>query len=321
MLTGILPRRDEPMSRDIRGGNGAALALLAYVSWGLLTLYWKAVAEFSPIDLIGWRIVASLVVLVAVCAGTGTLSAVGDALGGFRSFRVVAATSLLLTINWSTYVFAVVEGHVVETALGYFISPIVTTVLGVVVLREHLSALQRAAVVLGSAGLAVLTVAYGRMPWIAITIAGSWSAYGYLKNRTPLAPLEGLTAEVVVLFLPAIALIAVRWGAPDGVPATASPTDWLLVALSGAVTAGPLLLFGAAAQRTPLTVLGPMQYLVPTINFFIGWLGFGEDVSRGKFVGFGLIWTCLALVLVGMVRDQRAITASRVAKSSPPPPA
>lgn len=309
------------MSRDIRGPSGAPLALLAYVLWGLLTLYWKAVADFNPVDLIGWRIVASLAVLVAVCAASGALRAVARTLRDPRSLPIVVATSLFLTVNWSTYVWAVVEGHVVETALGYFVSPILTTVIGVVVFHERLTGLQRVAVALAGAGLVVLTLAYGRAPWIALLIAGSWSVYGYLKKRTPLAPLEGLTAEVVVLALPAIALVAARWGASDGVPATASAAEWILVLLAGAVTAGPLLLFGAASQRTPLTVLGPMQYLVPTINFLIGWLGYGEEVTRAKFAGFALVWACLVLVLAGLLRDQRAATAARAAGSSPPPPA
>lgn len=309
------------MSSDDRGASGAPLALLAYVLWGLLTLYWKAVGDFSPVDLIGWRIVASVAVLAAVCAARGALPDVVTALRDPRTLRVVAATSLFLTVNWSTYVWAVVEGHVVETALGYFISPILTTMIGVAVLRERLSGLQRAAVSLAGLGLVVLTYSYGRAPWVALAIAGSWSVYGFLKKRTPLAPLEGLTAEVVVLALPALLLVAARWGASDGVPATASSGEWVLVLLAGLVTAGPLLLFGAASQRTPLTVLGPMQYLVPTVNFLIGWLGFGEEVTRTKFVGFGLIWTCLALVLAGFVREQRATTAARAAGSSPPPPA
>lgn len=309
------------MSRDDRGASGAPLALLAYVLWGLLTLYWKAVGDFNPVDLIGWRIVASAAVLAAVCAARGAIPAVASTLREPRSLLDVAATSLFLTVNWSTYVWAVVEGHVVEAALGYFISPILTTVIGVVVLRERLSGVQRAAVSLAGAGLLVLTLAYGRVPWIALAIAGSWCAYGYLKKRTPLAPLEGLAAEIAVLFLPALALVAIRWGAADGVPATASGTEWILVLLAGLVTAGPLLLFGAASQRTPLTVLGPMQYVVPTVNFLIGWLGFGEEVTRAKFAGFGMIWACLALVLASFVRGQRAATAGRAAGSSPPPPA
>jgi chloramphenicol-sensitive protein RarD len=309
------------MSRDVRGASGAPLALLAYVLWGLLTFYWKAVGNLGPVDLIGWRIVTSAAVLAAVCAARGALPAVASTLRTPRSLGDVTATSLLLTVNWSTYVWAVVEGHVVETALGYFISPILTTIIGVVVLREPLSRVRRAALTLAGTGLVVLTLAYGRAPWIALAIASSWSAYGYLKKRTPLAPLEGLTAEVAVLSLPAVALVVVRWGATDGVPATASTAEWILVLLAGLVTAGPLLLFSVAAQRTPLTVLGPMQYVVPTIHFLIGWLGFGEEVTRTKFVGFGLIWACLALVLSEFLRDQRAATAIRAAGSSPRPPA
>lgn len=309
------------MSRVDRGASGAPFALLAYVLWGLLTFYWKAVGDLSPVDLIGWRIVASAAVLAAVCAARGAIPAVASTLRDSRSLRDVAATSLLLTVNWSTYVWAVVEGHVVETALGYFISPIFTTIIGVVVLHERLSGVQRAAVALAGAGLLVLTLAYGRVPWIALAIAGSWCTYGYLKKRTPLAPLEGLAAEVAVLLLPALALVAIRWGATDGVPATASTMEWVLVMLAGVVTAGPLLLFGAASQRTALTVLGPMQYVVPTVNFLIGWLVFGEEVTRAKFAGFGLIWACLVLVLAAFLREQRAATAARAAGSSPPPPA
>jgi len=286
--------------------QGIAVAIVTYAVWGVLTIYWKQLHQFDAFELIGWRVLTSAATMVVILTATR---------------RWPDVRRLLRPVNWSTYVWAVVEGHVVEAALGYFISPILTTVIGVVVLRERLSGVQRAAVSLAGAGLLVLTLAYGRVPWIALAIAGSWCAYGYLKKRTPLAPLEGLAAEIAVLILPALALVAIRWGAADGVPATASGPEWILVLLAGLVTAGPLLLFGAASQRTPLTVLGPMQYVVPTVNFLIGWLGFGEEVTRAKFAGFGMIWACLALVLASFVRGQRAATAGRAAGSSPPPPA
>jgi chloramphenicol-sensitive protein RarD len=212
---------------------------------------------------------------------------------------------VLLTINWATYVWAVVNDHVIETALGYFIAPILTIVVGVFFLHEKLRGIQRVAVTFAVGGIAVLTVAYGRVPWIALIIATSWTFYAYLKKKVPLAPLESLTAEVIVLAAPAFIFLLATWNNVGSVQNTANSVEWIFVAFTGVITAVPLLMFASASQRTPLTILGPMQYIVPTMNFLIGWLMFNEALTSSKVAGFSLIWVCLALVLTDLFRTQR----------------
>jgi chloramphenicol-sensitive protein RarD len=276
-----------------------------YFIWGALTLYWKELHGFDPFELIGWRITSSVLVLVAVMVATGRLVPLLRSLRNPQLLIRIALASVLLTINWATYVWAVVNDHVIETALGYFIAPIFTIVVGVFVLHEKLRSIQRVAVSFAVGGIVVLTVAYGRVPWIALIIATSWTFYAYLKKKVPLQPLESLTAEVIVLAIPAFIYLCTTWSNVDSVPNTANSVEWAFVAFTGVITAVPLLMFASASQRTPLTILGPMQYIVPTMNFLIGWLMFDELLTSSKVAGFSLIWVCLALVLTDLFRTQR----------------
>jgi chloramphenicol-sensitive protein RarD len=224
-----------------------------------------------------------------------------------RTLVRLTLASILLTINWTTYVWAVVNGHVIEAALGYFIAPLGTMVLGVFVLREKLRRPQIIAVCFALCGVVVLTIEYGRVPWIALTIASSWTFYGYLKKQVRLPPLESLTGEVVIAFIPALIYVAVCWNHTNSVSNTASSVQWLLIALTGLITTVPLLLFAAASQRIPLTLIGPMQYINPTINFLLGWLLYNEEITATKVAGFALIWICLAIVLLDLfIWQQRA---------------
>lgn len=298
----------EPQHDETR--FGVLLAFSAYLFWGMVTVYWKALDEFDPFELIGWRIATSVVVLVGVLVATRRFVPLLGALGDRTLLARTVAASVLLTINWTMFVWAVVNDHVVETALGYFISPILTTMLGVFRLRERLSLLQRTSLVFAALGLVILTVAYGRVPWIALSIAGSWSVYGYLKKQVPLGALESLAAETLVLTVPALLFLGWGWDASNSVSNNATTVEWMLVALSGTITAIPLLLFGAASRRTPLSVLGPMQYLVPTIYFVLGWAIFDEEVSPVKLAGFSLIWICLVLVVIDLFTTQRRRTVA-----------
>jgi len=282
-----------------------AQSLSVYFIWGALTLYWKELHGFDPFELIGWRITSSVLVLVAVMLATGRLLPLLRSLRSPQLLIRIALASVLLTINWATYVWAVVNDHVIETALGYFIAPIFTIVVGVFVLHEKLRSIQRVAVSFAVGGIVVLTVAYGRVPWIALIIATSWTFYAYLKKKVPLQPLESLTAEVIVLAIPAFIYLCTTWSNVDSVPNTANSVEWAFVAFTGVITAVPLLMFASASQRTPLTILGPMQYIVPTMNFLIGWLMFDELLTSSKVAGFSLIWVCLALVLTDLFRTQR----------------
>ena len=177
--------------------------------------------------------------------------------------RRIALASLLLTVNWTTYVWAVVNDRVIETALGYFLAPLATMALGVFVLGERLTPLKRWSIACTAVAAIVLTWSYGRMPWVALVLAISWSWYGLTKRRVPLEPIESLTSELLVLLIPALGLVAAGWFRTAGIPTEASGVDWFLLVGTGAITAAPLLLFAFAAQRVPFTMLGPANYLVP----------------------------------------------------------
>jgi chloramphenicol-sensitive protein RarD len=295
----------KPVAKPETSQAAIAQSLSVYFIWGSLTLYWKELHGFDPFELIGWRITSSVLVLVAVMVATGRLVPLLRSLRNPQLLIRIALASVLLTINWATYVWAVVNDHVIETALGYFIAPIFTIVVGVFVLHEKLRSIQRVAVSFAVGGIVVLTVAYGRVPWIALIIATSWTFYAYLKKKVPLQPLESLTAEVIVLAIPAFIYLCTSWSNVDSVPNTANSVEWAFVAFTGVITAVPLLMFASASQRTPLTILGPMQYIVPTMNFLIGWLMFDELLTSSKVAGFSLIWVCLALVLTDLFRTQR----------------
>ena len=295
----------KPVAKPETSQAAIALSLSVYFIWGALTLYWKELHGFDPFELIGWRITSSILVLVVVMLATGRLVPLLHSLRNPQLLLRIALASVLLTINWATYVWAVVNDHVIETALGYFIAPILTIVVGVFVLHEKLRGIQRVAVSFAVGGIIVLTAAYGRVPWIALIIATSWTFYAYLKKKVPLAPLESLTAEVIVLAIPAFISLCTTWNNVDSVNNTASSVEWIFVAFTGVITAVPLLMFASASQRTPLTILGPMQYIVPTMNFLIGWLMFDELLTSSKVAGFSLIWVCLALVLTDLFRTQR----------------
>jgi len=295
----------EPATKPETSQAAIAQSLSVYFIWGALTLYWKELHGFAPFELIGWRITSSVVVLVVVMLANRRLKPLLHSLRNPQLLLRIALASVLRTINWATYVWAVVNDHVIETALGYFIAPVLTIVIGVFVLHEKLRGIKRVAVSFAIGGIAVLTVAYGRVPWIALIIATSWTFYAYLKKKVPLQPLESLTAEVIVLAIPAFFYLCATWNNADSVHNTATPLEWLFVAFTGVITAVPLLMFASASQRTPLTILGPMQYIVPTMNFLIGWLLFDEVLTRSKVAGFSLIWVCLALVLTDLLRTQR----------------
>ena len=295
----------KPVAKPETSQAAIAQSLSVYFIWGALTLYWKELHGFDPFELIGWRIASSVLVLVVVMLATGLLVPLLRSLRSPQLFLRIALASVLLTINWATYVWAVVNDHVIETALGYFIAPILTIVVGVFVLHEKLRTIQRVAVSFAIGGIVVLTIAYGRVPWIALIIATSWTFYAYLKKKVPLQPLESLTAEVIVLAIPTFIYMYTTWSNVDSVRNTATSMEWVFVAFTGVITAVPLLMFASASQRTPLTILGPMQYIVPTMNFLIGWLMFDELLTSSKVAGFSLIWVCLALVLTDLFRTQR----------------
>jgi len=285
--------------------TGVLAGVSAYLLWGFITVYWKALTAFAPLELIGYRILMSVILLVVILAAKGRLSSLFHKLSADHLWTRVACAALLLAINWTTYVVVVHDGKVIEAALGYFIAPLGTMLIGVKVLHEKIRPIQLVSALLGLAAVVVLTISYGRVPYIALAIAASWALYGLLKKQVPLQPLESLMSETIFLVVPAIALIIWFSRYDNSVVKSANFWHIILVLLSGVVTAVPLLLFAAAALKLPLTVLGPMQYSVPTINFLLGWLAYHEELSPSRFVGFGLVWLALVIVTVDSIRRAR----------------
>jgi len=290
---------------------GVVSGLTAYLMWGALTTFWKLLNDFDAFELIGWRVVTAMALLLAVVVAQRSLGAVTTALRNPRLLARIVAASVLLVTNWTLYVWAVVNEHIIETALGYFIAPLFTTLTGVVMLGERLRLLQKIA--LGFAGLAVavLTISYGRPPFLALAIASTWTIYGLLKKQVPLRPVDSLTAETMVLFVPAAGLVAWSFSRDTGIPSTATTGQLVLVLLTGLITAVPLLFFAHAALRLPLTLMGPLQYLVPVINFLLGWLAYGEPLEAARLVGFLLVWCGLALSLVDTLRSRATFTPAK----------
>lgn len=270
-------------------------AALAYAWWGLFPLYFKAVSAVPPLEMVAHRIAWSLLFLGAVLALQGRWAWLGPALRSPRVVATFAASAVTLAVNWFIYIWAVSHGHVVEGSLGYFINPLVNVVIGALVLHERMRAGQWAAVGLACLGVVWLTWQAGRLPWIALSLALTFSAYGLQRKLAPLGTLEGLAMET--LTLAPLALGALAWWAIAGQAhfVQATPGMMALVAAAGPVTAIPLLLFAYGARRIPFSLLGLLQYIGPTLQLICGvWL-LGESFEGPKVWGFVAIWCALAL--------------------------
>ncbi len=287
-----------------RARAGVASGLSAYLLWGFITIYWKLLDDFNAFELIGWRIVTAVILLIALVVAQRSVSPVLAALTKPRMLVRVSVAAVMLVANWTLYVWAVVNEHIMETALGYFIAPLFTSILGVVVLGERLRTLQKIALAFAVAAVVVLTFSFGRPPFIALAIAASWAVYGLLKKQVPLRPVESLTAETIVLMPLAVVLMVWSFSRDAGIPNTASTMEFVLVLFTGLITAVPLLLFAHSALRLPLTIIGPLQYLVPVINFLLGWLMYDEPLDSARFVGFVLVWLGLACSLADTMRTR-----------------
>ena len=289
---------------------GIIAGVAAYVIWGLLTIYWKQLKGFNAFELIGWRITASAIIMAIILTATRHWRFFAVLRDDRALLARVGAAAVLLTVNWTAYVWAVVNGHVLETALGYFIAPLGTVTVGVLVLHEPLRLALKIALAFASAAVVVLTVSYGGVPWLALLIATSWTTYGYIKKHVPLTPVESMTAESFILVGPALALAAVFASKADSIPNTASNGDLAFAVFSGLATVGPLMLFAYAAQRMPLTIIGPMQYIVPSMNFVIGWLIYDESLPPTRLFGFALVWVGLIVLTADSLRRARLTRTS-----------
>ena len=287
-------------------------ALGAYGLWGLLPMYWKWLHPVPAVELISHRILWSCVFLGGVIffqrGARVFASSVSPKILGMH-----ALAAALIGINWLTYVWAVNAGFIVETSLGYFINPLISVLLGLVFLGERLRRWQWIALGLALAGVLYLTTAYGSLPWIALTLAFSFGLYGLVKKIAPLGSVHGLTVETGLLFVPALFYVIYVHGRGGGAFIHLGLRTDLLLAGTGLVTTIPLLLFASAAQRIPLSLMGLLQYIAPTLQLLLGVLVFGEPFSRRQFTGFGMVWIALMIFGTESLLARRARTLIAIA--------
>ena len=275
--------------------NGLLCALAAYFLWGILPVYWKALQGVPAVEILCHRIVWSFGLLAALVLVLDGWTRLRLALRQPRNLRIYCLAALLLSVNWWTYIWAVNTGQIVETSLGYFINPLVSVGLGLIVLHERLSRLQWLAVAVAALGVAYLTLQHGSLPWVALVLAFSFGFYGLLKKQAPLAALPGLALETGALMLPALAYLIQAEVHGAGHWIESSWTTRSLLMGAGIITALPLLLFAAAARQINLSTLGMMQYLAPTCGLVLGIYVYGESFSRVRLIGFTIIWIALGI--------------------------
>jgi len=286
-------------------------AVAAYLFWGFFPLYWGLIRHVPTGQAMGHRIVWSALVLGVLVLGSSRRQALSRV--SRRVAGQYATAAVLIGVNWTIYVWAVNAGFVVETSLGYFILPLINVLLGVVVLRERLRRLQWVAVAIAAAGVAHLTRTYGAPPWIALGLAVTFGAYGLIKKQAPLPPLEGLFLETAILAPIALIYLVVDESSGSGLfLRTGAATDLLLMG-TGLLTIIPLALFAAAVQRVPLSIVGILQYISPTIQFLIGILVFREAFSRAQFIGFALVWSAVVLFGIDGLHARRQTLAAEAA--------
>jgi chloramphenicol-sensitive protein RarD len=277
-------------------GSGFWFGVTAYGLWGLFPLYWPLLEPSGAIEILCHRMVWSLVAVVAILAVLRRWAWIPVLLRQPRRLALIALAACVISVNWGLYIWGVNSGHVVETSLGYFINPLVTIGFGVLVLRERLRPAQWVAVGVGAVAVLVLAVGYGRLPWIALALAFSFGTYGLVKKKVSLGGIESLAAETAVQFVPASAVLVVLAVRGDGTFGTGSAGHSLLLACCGVVTAVPLVFFGMAAVRVPLSVLGLLQYLAPVFQFALGIAWFHEAMPPERWAGFALVWAALTLL-------------------------
>ncbi|MEV5431117.1 EamA family transporter RarD [Streptomyces sp. NPDC052701] len=277
----------------------------AYGMWGLVPLFWPLLKPAGAVEILAHRMVWSLAFVAVALLVVRRWAWLGELLRQPRKLGLVTVAAAVITVNWGVYIWAVNAGHVVESSLGYFINPLVTIAMGVLLLKERLRPVQWAAVGIGCAAVLVLTVGYGRPPWISLCLAFSFATYGLVKKKVNLGGVESLAAETAIQFLPALGYLL--WlGAQGGATFTEQgPGHAALLAATGVVTALPLVCFGAAAIRVPLSTLGLLQYLAPVFQFLLGVVYFGEAMPPERWAGFALVWLALVLLTWDALRAAR----------------
>ena len=285
---------------------GLFFGVAAYVFWGLFPLYWPLLKPANPLEIVSHRAVWTLVFCIIVLTVLRQLKSTFAVMKNPKKIAGLFATTILISINWLTYIWATNNGHVVEAALGYYINPLIIIAFGVLLLRERMRPLQWVAVGIAAIGVTILTLDYGRLPWVAISLALSWGTYGLIKKKLDLGALEGLTIETLISLLPYGFYLFYIGNQGTGQFGHGIVLTILLIS-AGAMTAIPLLLFNGSTTRLPYSTIGLLQYITPTIQFSIGvWINH-EEMPTARWIGFIVIWMALVALGTDLVRSGRAI--------------
>jgi chloramphenicol-sensitive protein RarD len=295
------------------------LGLAAWTMWGFFPLYWPLLEPAGAVEILAHRIVWSMVVIAVAVLVMRRLPQLRATFADRRTRLLLAAAAALITVNWGTYIYGVNSHHVVETSLGYFINPLVSVLIGVMVLGERLRRLQWVAIGIATVAVLALTVEYGRPPWIALVLASSFGTYGLMKKKANAGAMESLVVETTFASPVALAYIVFLTATGAGTFGDDAPWHPLLIMGTGVITVLPLLCFGGAATRIPLSTLGLMQYITPTVQFLLGIFFFDEPMPAMRWVGFGLIWLSLVLFTFETLRNRRRQLRVQPAEQVPVP--
>lgn len=274
--------------------RGIAYALFTYLFWGMLPIYWKLLQHVPSLEIVSHRVFWSFIFFIIFISFRRGWKELIIKIKSDGNKWLIFAPAILIGVNWFTYIWAVTSDHVIETSLGYFISPLISVFLGVVFLKENLRRFQWAAVSIAALGVLIMTFVYGQFPWIAILLAGTWGTYGLLRKKSPLNSIEGLTLETGILVFPVSAYIIYLLFAGDS-HFTINLQTSLLLACTGIMGGVPLLVYITAARMINLSLLGILQYIYPTIIFLLGVFVYNEILNEGKIIGFAFIWIALAV--------------------------
>ncbi|MDP6978937.1 MAG: EamA family transporter RarD [Myxococcota bacterium] len=275
--------------------RGMVAGVAAYLVWGASPIFWKATAVIPAFEVLSWRVLSALALLLGLVALTGRGKSLRRTLSNGRTIALAVASGALLAVNWILFIWAVTEGHILEASLGYYINPLMSVALGVALLGEELRPAVRLAVGIAALGVAVMTIAGGQFPWIALSLAVTFAIYGLMKKHSDAAPpIEGLLTETATVTLPLGFYLITLLGSARSV-AVDTPSTWALIPFTGVITIVPLVLFGYAAQRIPLSSVGMLQYIAPTLQLMIGVGLYGEVITTARAFGFASVWTALAI--------------------------
>lgn len=306
-------RAATPKAVDKETTAGIVFGIAAYGLWGLLPLYFFVLMPAGAVEIVANRVVWSLVFCALLITVTRAWSALAQALRNPTVFGPLALAAFLIAVNWLTYTYGVTTGQAVEASLGYFINPLVSVLLGVFVLKEKLRPLQWTAVGIGFVAVGVLTYSYGKLPWIALTLAFSFGLYGFVKKRVgpKVDAVTSLSVETLVLAPFAAATMIYLAATGTATLTTQGPGHFWLLLASGVITAVPLLFFGASARRLPMTTIGLLQYFAPVLQFILALVVFREAMTLDRWIGFGVVWLALAVLTVDMLGTARRNSVAR----------